>query len=112
MLITRRPAGVHLAGLWEFPGGKVEPEESLEEALVREIREELGIGIAVLAERFAVRHEYPSKSVQLHFFECAIAEGEPQSLGVDAWLWVAPSSLGSYAFPEADRDLIAALQRE
>jgi 8-oxo-dGTP pyrophosphatase MutT (NUDIX family) len=59
ILITRRPDNVHLAGLWEFPGGKVEPDESLQTALRREIREELGVTIEVLDERFQIQHDYP-----------------------------------------------------
>jgi mutator protein MutT len=112
ILITRRPQGVHLAGLWEFPGGKTEPGEPLTTALAREILEELGVEISILEERFTVEHDYPEKSVRLHFFECRIVSGEPSALEVDGLEWVAPQDLGRYSFPEADTDLISKLQRE
>src|SRR5437667_9054065 len=82
ILITQRLDNVHLARLWEFPGGKVEPGESLETALQREIHEELGIKIHVRDEFFAVDHDYPTKSVRLHFFNCTVAEGEARPLDV------------------------------
>ncbi len=73
ILITSRLDNVHLGGLWEFPGGKVEPAESLEGALLREIREELGVDIIAGNELFTVEHDYPGKSVRLHFFNCTIS---------------------------------------
>ena len=111
ILITRRPDNVHLPGLWEFPGGKVEANESLQDALRREIREELGVDIVVLDEYFITEHHYSDKSVRLHFFECAIRNGVPQAIGVAALLWVDPSELGGYSFPEADAELIASLRK-
>src|SRR5689334_1295767 len=81
-LITRRPGNVHLAGLWEFPGGKVEEGESLEEALVREIVEEIAVRVSVGAEFFQVEHQYPTRSVRLHFFDCTIVSGELQAIEV------------------------------
>src|SRR5882672_9594455 len=80
ILVTRRFDNVHLPGLWEFPGGKVEADETLEVALQREIREELGIEIRVDEAFFRIDHDYPTKSIRLHFFNCAILEGEPQPL--------------------------------
>ncbi|HEX4999034.1 MAG TPA: 8-oxo-dGTP diphosphatase MutT [Terriglobia bacterium] len=112
ILITRRPQGAHLGGLWEFPGGKTEPGELLEAALKREILEELGVEISVLEERFAVEHAYPEKTVGLHFFECRIESGEPAAIAVDDILWVPPQDLALYDFPEADKDLIALLTRK
>lgn len=110
ILITRRPAESHLAGLWEFPGGKVESGESLEAALVREIREELGVEIRVHREFHSVEHHYPVRSVRLHFFECTIDEGEPQALEADGLAWVEPSELNQYPFPEADQALVVLLR--
>src|SRR3954453_1513497 len=82
ILITRRFDHVHLPGLWEFPGGKVERGESLEAALRREIREELGIDVAVGRKYFTIEHQYPSKVVDLHFFDCTIEHGEPAAIEV------------------------------
>ena len=89
ILITQRLDNVHLARLWEFPGGKVEAGESLEVALQREIHEELGIKIHVRDEFFAVDHDYPTKSVRLHFFNCTVADGEARPLDVADLRWIA-----------------------
>jgi 8-oxo-dGTP diphosphatase len=110
ILITKRPAHVHLAGLWEFPGGKVESGESLESALEREIREELGVDISVDHEFFSVEHEYPDKSVHLHFFDCTILRGEPQPLEVADLRWVKAAELVDFEFPPADLELIRRLR--
>ncbi len=110
ILITQRFDNVHLPGLWEFPGGKVEPSESPEVALEREIREELGIKIRVGEEFFNVDHDYPTKSVRLHFFNCTIVEGEPQLLDVADLRWVEPKDLNNFQFPAADAELIAKLR--
>ena len=112
ILITRRFSDVDLPGLWEFPGGKVEPRESLHDALQREIQEELGVTISVQDEYFTIEHHYPLKSVRLHFFNCAIESGEPALLEVADLRWVKPSELDQYAFPEADRTLIDRLKGE
>lgn len=109
MLITQRPDDVHLARLWEFPGGKVETGESLGSALRREIREELGLDIAVGDEFYSVEHEYPGKTVRLHFFNCVIEEGKPEALGVADLRWVLPAELVHYEFPPADAKLIETL---
>jgi 8-oxo-dGTP diphosphatase len=109
ILITRRLDHVHLGGLWEFPGGKVEGEESLEGALLREILEELGINIAAGPEIFTIEHDYPSKSVRLHFFDCTVIQGEPQALDVSDLRWVTPSQLADFEFPPADAKLIQKL---
>lgn len=109
ILITRRRSDVHLAGLWEFPGGKVEPGESLEAALQREIREELGIDIQVLNEFFSTEFHYPEKSVRLYFFDCVITRGEPHPLEAADLRWVQKAELGGLSFPEADRELIKRL---
>ena len=111
ILITRRLDSVHLPGLWEFPGGKVEPGETLKAALMREIREEIGLNVIVFDQCLSVEHEYPKKSVSLHFFYCAIISGEPRSLQVAEFSWVTPPELNSYSFPEADREIIRSLQK-
>lgn len=111
-LITQRRAGVHLGGLWEFPGGKREPGESLEDCLRRELREELGIEIAPPVPFRVIRHEYPEKSVELHFFRCAIASGLPRPLGCADLRWVAPEELDQFPLPPADQPLVEALRGE
>lgn len=110
LLITQRRGHSHLGGLWEFPGGKVEPGESLEQALVREIAEEIGVTIQVGSEFFQVEHHYPTRSVRLHFFECTITGGEPQVIEVAALRWVGAEELHEFQFPEADRELIERLR--
>jgi 8-oxo-dGTP diphosphatase len=112
ILITQRPDHVHLPRLWEFPGGKVEAGESLEVALIREIREELGIKIQVNGDFFTAEHHYPDKSVRLHFFDCTIIEGDPMPLDVADLRWVVPANLSEFEFPAADADLIAKLRFE
>jgi mutator protein MutT len=111
ILLTKRPANVHLADLWEFPGGKVEPGESLEAALRRELREELGIEAHVVDEFYATTHHYPTKSVELHFFNCTITNGEPRAIEVAELRWVKPGELHAFEFPEADRELVERLAR-
>ena len=109
ILITQRFDNVHLPGMWEFPGGKVEAGETLEVALQREILEELGIKIRVEDDFFRIDHDYPTKSIRLHFFNCTILEGEPQPLEVADLRWVEPEQLDDFQFPPADAELIAKL---
>jgi mutator protein MutT len=111
ILLTRRKPDAHLANLWEFPGGKVEAGESLAMALQRELREELGIEVDVIDEFYATVHHYPSRSVDLHFFNCRIVDGEPRALDVAEFRWVNSSDLHGYEFPEADRELVERLAR-
>jgi len=111
-LLTRRKADVHLGGLWEFPGGKREPGESLEECLRRELREELGIEITEPVPYQIVRHAYPEKTVELHFFRCSIKDGNPRPLGCEALQWVPPEEMTRLPLPPADRPLVKALQGE
>jgi len=111
ILITRRLDGAHLPGLWEFPGGKVEPGETLKAALMREIREEVGVNVIVFDQCLSIDHEYQRKSVRLHFFNCAIISAEPRLIQVADLAWVTPPELTSYPFPEADREIILRLQK-
>ena len=99
ILITQRLDNVDLAGLWEFPGGKVEAGESFDAALQREISEELGVKIRIGHEFFTVDHDYPTKSVRLHFFHCTIVEGVPAPLAVAT----PPQSESRSAQPRPDR---------
>src|SRR5574341_2425244 len=108
-LIAKRKPGTHLGGLWEFPGGKQEPGEPLEACLRRELREELAIEITAPEPFKVIRHEYPDKTVELNFFRCSIAGGQPRPLGCEEVRWVTPGELLEVVFPPADRSVIQAL---
>ena len=110
LLITRRHFNAHLGGLWEFPGGKREPDETFEQCLVREIREELGVEISVGKLFESVTHAYPEKAVHLKFFVCRLERGEPQRLGCAAFKWISAAELDTYQFPAADTRLLQKLQ--
>ena len=108
--VTRRHQGVHLEGYWEFPGGKCDPGEPLDQCLIREIREELGAGVIVGPELLSCTHEYPERVVELHFFECRL-EGEPRPMLGQEMRWVPQAELRSLQFPPADDELIELLER-
>ena len=109
-LITQRREGSHLAGLWEFPGGKVKPGESLEACLVRELAEELS-GRFIVGDRVeTIRWEYPETTVILHFFRATLGSGTITPLESQKMAWVEPGRLGDYAFPPADQKLIKRLR--
>ncbi len=110
ILITQRRANVEFGNLWEFPGGKVEPGEALTSALQREIEEELGVKIVVEDKFFSIEHDYPTKSIRLHFFNCRIAAGEVRPLEVADLRWIEPPLLDNFQFPAADAELIAKLR--
>lgn len=110
LLVARRRPGDHLGGCWEFPGGKLEPGETAVEALRRELREELGIDVAVGALFAEVAHDYPDRGVHLQFFCCRLVAGEPRTLGCDAIAWVTPMELSDFDFPPADLQLLARLR--
>jgi 8-oxo-dGTP diphosphatase len=109
-LVTRRPGGVHLEGLWEFPGGKCEAGESHEDSLAREIVEELDTAIVVDREVFSVVHTYPDRIVELHFFSCRLA-GVPRPVLGQEMRWVSREELRTLPFPPADEALIDILTR-
>ncbi len=109
-LLTRRLSGTHLAGTWEFPGGKCEPGESHEDCLCRELIEELGVEATVGDEIFTITHAYPERTVELHFRRCTLA-GEPAPQLGQEMRWVRRKDLGALEFPEADRELIVQLRR-
>jgi len=111
LLITQRPAESHLGGLWEFPGGKREPNETFEQCLIREIREELGMDIAPGELFEEITHAYPERTVHLKFFICQWIGGEPQALGCASFKWVAKSELSQHEFPAADAQLLEKLTR-
>ena len=105
-LVAQRRAGDSFGGLWEFPGGKLHAGEALEEGLVREIQEELGIRIAVDAERMVLEHRYPERLIRLHCFDCRWVEGEPRAIECAAWRWVRVEELEGLKFPPASGPLI------
>jgi A/G-specific adenine glycosylase len=109
LLIAQRPLDGLLGGLWEFPGGKQEPGETLPECLKRELREELAITVAVGDLFTVVRHGFTHFRITLHAFTCQYVSGPPQALGVRAFAWVMPDALAQYSFGKADREVIAAL---
>lgn len=110
LLIAQRPPGVHLEGLWEFPGGKREPGETYEACLLREIREELGCEVLVGPMLHEAEHAYPEKCVRVRFFQCQLVSGVPEPLECAALRWVSPDSLRQFQFPEADQALIEQLK--
>lgn len=107
-LLTRRLQGTHLEGLWEFPGGKCEPGETPREALAREIAEELGVAVVVGDLLLVTRHTYPERTVELHFFRCAI-DGEPAPRLGQEMRWVPRDQLRTLQWPDADAALIEML---
>ena len=109
ILITRRPRGSHLEGLWEFPGGKPHPGESNAAALRREIAEELGVAATVGDHIETVAWSYPDRRVRLTFYRCTV-EGEPRPLEGQEMAWVAPTDLRRYPFPPADARLLGRLE--
>ncbi len=109
-LLTRRQSGVHLAGLWEFPGGKVDPGETPAGALQRELREELDVEIDPGEAVFNTRHAYPDRTVELTFYRCTL-KGNPRPLLGQEMRWVARPELASLGFPPADTELIDLLTR-
>lgn len=108
-LITRREKG-HLEGLWEFPGGKLRPSETLPECLQRELREELGVEVIVGEKLETITWSYPERPVVLHFFRCRLASGQVVPQEGQAIAWVRPNELERYPFPPADAALIARLR--
>ncbi len=110
LLITERHADAHLGGLWEFPGGKREPEETFEDCLIRELREELGIEVTVGGLVESLTHAYPERTVHLRFFRCQWRQHEPQLLGCAAFEWVTTEQLKHYEFPAADARLLEILR--
>ena len=111
-LIARRKPGVHLAGFWEFPGGKREIGESLMECLQRELFEELSVRIDQPIAYRIIRHDYLDQIIELHFFLCAIEQGEPVPIGCEEIRWVYPEDLTQFTFPPADYVVIDALRRD
>ena len=105
-LACQRPAHKARALLWEFVGGKTEPGETWEDALIRECREELGITVKPLAIFMEVLHEYPDLSVHLILYNAVISEGEIQLLEHNDARWIAPAEIPQYSFCPADKEIL------
>jgi 8-oxo-dGTP diphosphatase len=110
ILLTRRPEHVHQGGLWEFPGGKLEPGETIGHGLVRELAEELGVQVQGHRPLIQVRHDYGDKSVLLDVHRVTAYAGVPQGLEGQPLAWVAPEALGDYPMPAADVPIVAAVR--
>ncbi len=113
VLLSQRKAGTHLAGAWEFPGGKVEPGEDPRDALKRELVEELGIETVIGAPVEVTFHAYPTKDVLLLFFEASRkpTSAEPRAIDVAAVRWAEPEELRDADFPPADLAVLAQVRR-
>ena len=110
-MICRRPAHKSNALLWEFVGGKVEPGETKEEALVRECREELGVTVSVGNAFTDVVHEYPDITVHLTLFDATIADGVPEKLEHNDIKWITVDEIGEYRFCKADTEILDKLKK-
>ena len=106
-MICQRPANKARGLLWEFVGGKVETDETKEQALIRECKEELNILLSVGDVFMDVVHEYPDLTVHLTLFNAIIAEGEPQKLEHNDIQWIMPSEIPNYEFCPADKEILA-----
>lgn len=110
LLISQRRPGDSFGGFWEFPGGKLCDGETMEICLAREIREELGVVVEVLAKRMEISHSYPGRVIRLHCYDCRLVSGEPRALECANWKWVNPAELDGFTFPPASTPLIRTLQ--
>ena len=113
VLIAQRPAGKAMAGLWEFPGGKIEPGEPPEQSLVRELKEELGIvvNVACLAPLTFASHAYPEFHLLMPLYVCRRWEGTVRALEGQKITWVRPNRLRDYPMPPADEPLVSHLMQ-
>lgn len=112
ILIARRPDHAHQGGRWEFPGGKVEVDETVATALQRELREELGITVQAAEPWLQVRHAYPDKTVLLDVWRVTAWRGEPHGREGQPLRWASPAELTDFPFPAADEPIIARLCEE
>ena len=111
ILIARRPDDAHQGGLWEFPGGKLESGETVQQALCRELHEELGITPREMSPLVEIRHDYPDKSVLLDVWKVTRFDGEAHGKEGQAIQWVKLRALNEYNFPAANQGIIEALMR-
>lgn len=109
VLLGRRPPGAMLGGLWEFPGGKVQPGETHARALARELQEEVGIGVEIGERIAAVNHAYSHFRITLHVYRCSHTSGQPHAKYHTQLKWVLPSQFDRYAFPAANKKVFPSL---
>ena len=112
VFVQRRPEDAMLGGLWELPGGKQEPGETLAEACRRELAEELGVDVEVGREAARVAHAYSHFRITLHAFQCRLVSGEPRTATGEPWRWATPAELDALAVPRATRRVLDALRDE
>ena len=110
ILIDRRPEGGLLGGLWEFPGGKIEPNETVEQCVEREILEEIGIAIAVGENLITIDHAYTHFRITLHVHLCRYVSGTPQTIECYEIRWVTLDEIDQFPFPKANSQIITALK--
>jgi 8-oxo-dGTP diphosphatase len=109
ILLARRPAELHQGGLWEFPGGKVEPGETVAQALGREFKEELGISVEASSPLLEVRHDYGDRQVFLDVHRVTSWRGEPRGVEGQPLAWTLPSSLSDFDFPKGNVAIVEKL---
>ncbi|WP_373541352.1 8-oxo-dGTP diphosphatase MutT [Chamaesiphon sp.] len=109
VLIAKRKASGTMGGLWEFPGGKIEPGETAAECIIREVREELAIAVAVGAHLISIEHTYPTFHLSAIVHHCQHIDGIPQPIESDEIRWVEVSDLDKYQFPAANYAIIEAI---
>lgn len=112
ILIDRRLETGEMAGLWEFPGGKIEAGETVTDCIIREIKEEINLEIAVGDRLLLIEHDYPKFKVSLHVHWCTVLGGTAQPLECAEIKWVTPKALDHYTFPAANQAIIEAIQKQ
>ena len=111
-LITKRLKESHLGHCWEFPGGKREPGETVEQCAVRECMEEIGVSVEPVRYLKNLHYEYPEVKVFLHFVLCRLVAGAPRAIECAEWKWIGPEEFRSYEFPQADLSVIEEILHE